>query len=234
MQIAERRADRRTQSSPLSDEELVAKIVGGESALFEVLMRRNNQRIYRAVRAIVRDEAEVEDVMQQAYVSAYQHLSQFAGQARFSTWLTKIAVHEALGRKRRAVRLVSLTSSDKSADAAAAAVTPLAAVATPEDRSAARELLGVLEAALDELPETYRSVFVLREVEGLDTSEAASILDVSEDVVKTRLSRAKASLRAQIEQRVGMATSDLWQFGNVRCDRIVHGTLQRLAAAHTR
>jgi RNA polymerase sigma-70 factor (ECF subfamily) len=232
MQIAERRADRRALSSPLSDEELVAKVVGGESALFEVLMRRNNQRIYRAVRAIVRDEAEVEDVMQQAYVSAYQHLSQFAGQARFSTWLTKIAVHEALGRKRRAVRLVSLASPDTSARSAVNEVMPV--VATPEDRSAARELLGVLEAAVDELPEVYRSVFVLREVEGMDTSEAASVLDVSEDVVKTRLSRAKASLRAEIEQRVGMASSDLWQFGDARCDRIVHGTLQRLAAAHTR
>jgi RNA polymerase sigma-70 factor (ECF subfamily) len=225
MQIAQPRTGPSARDDILADEELVQKVLAGETAMFELLMRRNNQRVYRAVRGIVRDETEAEDVMQQAYVSAYQYLAQFSGHARFSTWLTRIAVNEALRRKRRGARLVALDSSQETS-----AMSPLpASSSSPEDHSAARELLALVEAAIDELPEAFRTVFLLREVEGMDTSETASVLEVSEDVVKTRLSRAKASLRERLASRVGSATLAVFQIGNSRCDRIVAGTLSRLS-----
>jgi len=210
---------------PLSDEEVVRRIRGGEGALFEVLMRRYNQRLYRVARAIVRDDAEAEDVMQQAYVSAYTHLDQFAERARFSTWLTRIAVHEALARNRRRGRLREM---DAMAETDASGVWTSRGL-DPEQQALTAELRRALEASLDALPESHRSVFVLREVEGLDTAETAECLGLSEDNVKTRLSRSRAMLRRQLFERAGLATSDVFSFHLSRCDRIVGAVLARLS-----
>ena len=197
-------------------------MVAGEAALFEILMRRYNQRLFRVARAIVRDEAEAEDVLQQAYVNAFTHLHQFAGAARFSTWLTRIASNEALARLRRRARYVDIDEDDDRAEGA------LTDETDPEKEAFQSELRRALEASLDALPRIYRSVFVLRDVEGLSTAEVAQVLEVSEDVVKTRLHRARVLLREDLFQRAGLSASSLFSFHAVRCDRVVAGVFARL------
>ena len=209
----------------LSDDEVVGQVLQGQTALFEVLMRRHNERVYRAARAIVRDEKEAEDVMQQAYVSAYTHLRQFNGHARFSTWLTRIAVNEALARVRRRGRYEPF-DPESNVEALMRPNSPN----DPERQAFSVELRGLLESAIDRLPDGAREVFMLREVEGLSTAEVAATLDVSEDVVKTRLSRARAALRRDLLERAGAIAPDVFRFYRPRCDRVVANVLARLAA----
>jgi len=161
----------------LTDAEVVARVLGGELQIFEVLMRRYNQRLFRAARSILKTDAEAEDVVQDAYVRAYQHLNQFEGRASFATWLTRIAVTEALARKRKAQHLVQVESMDTAGDAAMNAFTSTAP--NPEEEAMARSVTALLETAVDSLPEAYRSVFMLREIEGLNTNEAAECLGLS-------------------------------------------------------
>jgi RNA polymerase sigma-70 factor (ECF subfamily) len=208
----------------LSDEEVVRRVGRGETALFEILMRRYNQRLFRVARAIMRDDAEAEDVLQQAYVNAYTHLQQFAGQARFATWLTRITTYEAFARLRRRGRHKE-THMGEGEDAMEGFPAPQP---DPEQQAFAGELRHALEASLDALPETYRTVFVLRDVEGLSTAEAADCLEVSEDVVKTRLHRARALLREDLFERAGLSARSVFSFQGDRCDRIVGAVLARL------
>jgi RNA polymerase sigma-70 factor, ECF subfamily len=205
-----------------TDEELVRRIVGGDAALFEILMRRHNQRIYRAVRAVLRADDDAEDVMQQAYLNAYQHLHQFAGDAQFSTWLTRIAVNEALGRRRKRTRApgqgtadvdISLVESDSP---------------DPEQEASNSELRDVMEREVAALPDAFRVVVVMRDVEGLSTSETAACLGISEDLVKQRLHRARAMLRENLYQRAGVTLASLFAFGNARCDRVVAAVMARI------
>ena len=214
-----------TQWAGLSDEQIVSQVLQGQTALFEVLMRRHNERLYRAARAIVRDDREAEDVMQQAYVNAYANLRQFDGRARFSTWLTRIAVHEAIARARRRGRYEPID-----ADGADGVETLMVASSTtdPERQAFARELGALLEAAVDELPDGCREAFVLRQIQGLSTSETAEVLGVSDDVVKTRLSRAKAALRQDLFDRAGLAAHNAFTFHQSRCDRIVGAVFARI------
>jgi RNA polymerase sigma-70 factor (ECF subfamily) len=209
----------------LEDEEIAARVLEGQTALFEVLMRRHNERIYRAARAILRDEDEAEDVMQQAYVNAYANLRQFDRRAKFSTWLTRIAVNEALARARRRGRYEALDENMLSAQE-----TPMKTQqpADPERQAFTRELGSLVEAAVDTLPDGHREVFVLREIEGLSTTETAECLGVSEDVVKTRLSRARAALRRDLFERAGLAASTAFTFQRPRCDRVVAAVLARI------
>jgi RNA polymerase sigma-70 factor (ECF subfamily) len=213
------------RTHPLSDEDIVTRVRAGDSALFEVLMRRHNGRIYRAVRSIVRDEAETEDVMQQAYVSAYAHLDQFAGAATVATWLTRIAVNEALARVRKRGRFVAVDPKAQDEE-------PMNELSSddsnPERWAASRELGGLLESAIDRLPESYRTVFVLREVEGLSTAETAECLLLTHELVKVRLHRAKAKLRDDIFARVGRIAGELFSFQAPRCDRVVAAVFERI------
>jgi RNA polymerase sigma-70 factor (ECF subfamily) len=209
----------------LSDEQVVADVLSGQTALFEVLMRRYNERVYRAARSIVGDDAEAEDVMQQAYVNAFTHLRQFKGQAQFSTWLTKIAIHESLLRVRRKRRYEPFEEDE-------AGVTIWIGRqdgADPERQAASGELHVLLESAIDSLPDGAREVFVLRQVEGMSTLEVAQALDVSEDVVKTRLSRARAALRRDLMDRMGSSAPDAFRFYQPRCDRMVSEVLSRIS-----
>jgi RNA polymerase sigma-70 factor (ECF subfamily) len=211
----------REVNQALSDVEVVKRIRDGETALFEILMRRYNQRLYRVARSILKDDGEAEDVMQQAYVNAYAHLDQFAGRASFSTWLTKIAIYEALARLRgRDVESDEDTIThiqDRGPD--------------PEHQAFATELRSLIESAVDSLPEHQRIVFTLRQIEGLSTAETAESLGISEDNVKTRLHRARALLRDDLLARTGSATSDAFQFHLSRCDRVVARVLETIAAA---
>jgi len=207
------------------DEEIVRRVVAGDSALFEVLMRRHNQRLYRVARAILRNDAEAEDVMQQAYVNAYVHLDQFADRARFSTWLTRIATYEALARLRRRGRFTEIEGMSESARDGEVLATQ---GTNPEREAYLGELRTTLEGSVDALPEAYRSVFVLRDVEGLSTAETAESLELSEDVVKTRLVRARAQLRRSIWERAGLASRDLFPFHAPRCNRVVAAVMAQL------
>ena len=208
-----------------TDEEVIRLVLDGNTAMFEVLMRRYNERVYRAARSIVRDEHEAEDVMQQAYVNAFAHLRQFNGSARFSTWLTRIAINESLARVRRQGRFDAL-------DDEVSNVEPFmfhTPSDNPERQALTQELRRLLEWAIDTLPDGMREVFVLREVEGLDTSEAAECLGVSEDVVKTRLSRGRAALRRVLLERTGATAPEAFRFYRPRCDRVVVQVLARIA-----
>ena len=207
----------------LSDEEIVNRVVDGQTALYEVLMRRYNERIYRAARSIVRDEDEAEDVMQQAYVNAYVHLRQFDGRAKFSTWLTKIAIHEALNRARKQGRYDAVDFNEEENQAV-----EWQPSRDPEQQAFAGELRSLLESSIDELPDGLREVFMLREVDGLNTAETAECLGVSEDVVKTRLSRSRASLRNQLAERAGILAPETFRFPQPRCDRVVAAVFARI------
>ena len=209
----------------LSDEQIVRQVCDGQTALFEVLMRRHNERLYRAARAIVRDEAEAEDVMQQAYVNAYAHLRQFDGRSQFSTWLTRIAVNEAIARARKRGRYQALDETDSHHFEA---VRAMHSTSNPEKETFTRELGAILEDAVDSLPDGAREVFMLRQVEGLSTSETADCLGVSEDVVKTRLVRARAALREHLFDRIGATARESFTFQRPRCDRVVAAVLARI------
>ncbi len=209
----------------LADEEIVSRILGGESALFEVLMRRHNTRLYRAARAILRDDREAEDVMQEAYVKAYAHLVQFDRRAQFSTWLVKIAVHEAFARLRRRGRWQPLD------DASMEPRMPTDSSPDPEHQAFARELGALIESAVDRLGDGYREVFVLRQIEELSTADTALVLGLTEEAVRTRFSRARGALRRDLLDRAGAAASTAFTFGGARCDRVVAAVLRRLALA---
>lgn len=213
------------EASALSDEEIARRVVAGDRALFELIMRRHNQRVYRAVRSIIRDESEIEDVMQQAYVLAYTHLHQFAGHARLSTWLVRIAINEALARKRRARSLVLVEDPDMPLESR---MTLPSTSESPESETAARELAGLIEQAVADLPDTYRTTFVLREIEGMTTAEAAEVQGTSEDVVKQRLHRARAFVHDRLAARADATLAHTFRFGAERCDRIVSAVMTKI------
>ena len=215
------------QWNTLRDEEVVRLVVSGQTALFEILMRRYNERLYRVTRSMLRDDGEAEDVMQQAYVNAYANLRQFNGKALFSTWLTRIAINEALARLRRRGRYEPLDEDPSNVET----FMPPTADRDPEQQAFTGELRGLLEWAVDRLPDGGREVFVMRDVEGMSTAEVAAALDVSEDVVKTRLSRARAGLRRDILERTGATTADAFRFYRPRCDRLVARVLARITGA---
>jgi RNA polymerase sigma-70 factor (ECF subfamily) len=212
------------ESAPeLSDEEVARRVVEGDAQSFEILMRRHNQRIYRVARSILPDDALAEDLAQEAWVRVYERLRQFAGEARFSTWLTKIVVHEAWARSRRSDRFRPITD-----EMAETLEDFMAAEPDPEARTLGGEMRKYLESAMDALPERYRLVLVLRDVEDLSTSETAEALGVNENVVKTRLHRARAMLRRDLTARVGPGIRTSFPFAGERCDRIVAAVIARL------
>jgi RNA polymerase sigma-70 factor, ECF subfamily len=207
------------------DEDVVRLVLAGNTAMFELLMRRHNERVYRAARAILRDDEEAEDVMQQAYVNAFTHLRQFNGDARFSTWLLRIAVNEALARARRRGRYESYSDEEAAVETRISRSAP----PDPERQAFNGELRGLLEWAIDTLPDGMREVFVLRDVEGLSTVETAAALSVSEDAVKTRLSRGRAVLRRALFERTGANAPEAFRFERPRCDRVVAAVLGRIS-----
>ena len=209
-----------------SDEEVVDRVRAGESALYEIIMRRYNQRLYRVARAILRDDGEAEDVMQDAYVRAYQNLGQFEGRAPFSAWLTRIAVHEALHRARKRGRLDQWDDSETESGSAVY----MDSSPNPEQVRTRTELRELLEEAILELPAQYRAVLMLRDVEELSTSETADALGLTEENVKVRLHRGHGMVRSWLLSRVGENAKDAFPFMGVRCDRVVSTVFARIAS----
>jgi RNA polymerase sigma-70 factor (ECF subfamily) len=212
-------------SEDLADEEIVRAVLAGEVDLFAVLIRRYDQRVYRAARAVLANDAEAEDVTQEAWVRAFEHLGQFAERARFSTWLTKIAIHEAFGRLRRVQ-----TRRSRVYEPATGEEDGLTDPSRhdPESRALGGELRSFLETAVEALPEAYRVVFMLREVDGLSTAETANSLGLTEEAVKTRLSRARALLRRELMARAGPSIARSFPFLGRRCERMVSVVMRRI------
>jgi RNA polymerase sigma-70 factor (ECF subfamily) len=206
----------------LSDEEVVGRVLAGDLSLFEILMRRYNQRLFRVARGILADDGEAEDVVQEAYVRAFRELASFRGEALFSTWLTRIACHEALARARKRRRLVSITGGEPPDRPSAAS--------GPERELENRELQAVLQEAVEILPDPLRSVFCLREVEGLSTEETGDALGLTVENVRVRLHRAKRTLRQTLDERIGREVRRLYLFDGPRCDRMVEEVFARLLA----
>jgi RNA polymerase sigma-70 factor, ECF subfamily len=214
-------------ASVLPDVEVVRRVRDGEPALFEILMRRHNQRLYRVARSVMKDENEVEDVMQQAYINAYTHLHQFEERSLFSTWMTRITLNEAFARRRKLQLSAPLADAlpGFESERGAPMDTMTSPQPDPERQAYAEELHRVLEEAVDALPDAYRTVFMLREVEGLSTTETGDGLGLSEEAVKTRLHRARAMIRRSVTERIGAVASGAFEFRAPRCDRVVAAVL---------
>lgn len=213
------------RSKTLPDEEVVARVRAGDLALYEVIMRRYNQRLYRTARAILHDDVEAEDVMQDAYVRAYTHLEQFAGRSSFSTWLTRIAVHEALTRLRSRNRHPQVDVTEY--DGEISMKTPSSSL-DPEKSASTGQLREFLEEAVLKLPENYRTVVMLRDIEELSTAETAEALDLTEENVKIRLHRGHGMMRNLLFERIGPGAREAFPFMGVRCDRVVQNVFDRL------
>ena len=209
----------------LTDGDLIERIRKGDKPLFEAVMRRYNQRLFRLARSLLRDDSESEDVLQETYVRAYEHLDQLHDSARLSSWLSHILVHEVRARLRKRGRHMKLV--DQAGEGTPVRIIP-SAVASPEEQTSNRQMGGFLVRAIDGLSVGYRVVFVLRDVEGLSTAETAESLGISEMAVKTRLHRARAALREQLFSRVGGEASPPFAFDGARCDRIVEKVLSRI------
>lgn len=203
-----------------SDEEIVKKILQGEKPLYEILIHRYNQRLYRICRAILRNDVEARDVVQYTFAKGYEHLSQFEGRAKFSTWLTAIAIHEASLRRQRSRRFDSLDRRSSNDTVAGPAL-------SPEEQFTITETRQILESLIDALPEKYRVVQVMRDVEGMSVNEAAECLRISPQNVKVRLHRARALLRKRLYELFGSKVSDVFRFHLLRCDAIVEGVSKR-------
>lgn len=208
------------------DGALVERVRSGDTALYAALMRRHNQRLFRVARAILRDDDEAEDVLQEAYVRAFEQLGRLEDRSAFAAWVCKIVVHEARARlrRRRTVKEVN----------GARGQTPQAAPADPEQQALSRQLQRVLADAIDALPLGYRTVFVLREIDGMSTAEVSAALGIREPAVKTRLHRARAALRDELFARIGAAALPPFSFRGERCDRLVATVLRRIPGTRDR
>jgi RNA polymerase sigma-70 factor, ECF subfamily len=212
--------------TPDGEDVIITRILEGETALYDILMRRYNQRLYHAALSIVGDPDEAEDAIQDAFIEAWLHLNQFTGRARFSTWLTRIAIRQAwsrLKKKRRYVRIGRLSCSANDFVETVRAAEP-----NPEAAAMKLEAGAILEAAIMALRPQYRSVLVLRDIDGLSTAETAQCLDIDEENVKIRLHRARRILRRALSARTGANNAPAFEFLGERCEEIRTRVLQRI------
>lgn len=214
-------ADLHDPAAALTDAEVVARVLDGNAALFELVMRRYNRMLFRLARSIVPDDDEARDVVQAAYVSAYYHLSQFRGPAGFRSWLARIAMNEAYARTRRAAPVL---------DPDHVLTLPAWDAAEPENAVIGNDLLRIVQAAIDRLPEEFRTVFMLRGVEQLSIAETAALLDLKPATVKTRFHRARRLLQEALNRKLDNAARDTFRFDGARCDAVVAAVLQRIEA----
>jgi RNA polymerase sigma-70 factor, ECF subfamily len=215
----------------LDDGALVERARQRDGAAVRLIMQRHNRRLYRVARSILNDDAEAEDVVQEAYVRAFTHLDGFRGEAQLSTWLTRIALNEALGRLRRRRTTVGLKDIDAISDQGEARVIYLPSArqdSDPEAAAARTQVRRLLERAVDQLPNSFRMVFVLRDIEEMSVEETASHLGLRPETVKTRLHRARRLLREALNKTLASALTDVFPCAGVRCARITGVVLERL------
>ena len=221
----------RAGSSDAPDEELARRAAAGEAVAFEALMRRHNRAMFRTARAIVRDDAEAEDALQEAYLQAYRTLGGFRGEAKFSTWLARVVANEALARLRKQLRRAAIVPMQGGLEIDQLNPTTEAAAMDrgPENAARRAEMRKLLEQRIDALPGAYRPVFMLRAVEEYSVEETAAILQVPEATVRSRFHRARSLLREGLAAEVDLATGEAFGFAGERCDRIVAAVLERIA-----
>jgi RNA polymerase sigma-70 factor (ECF subfamily) len=213
-----------------SDESIVERVKAGDSALYEIIMRRYNQRLYRVASAILRDGGEAEDVMQEAYVRAYQHLHQFAGESAFSLWLTRIAVNEALRRLRQRKRISQLDERELD-DFDIDHESPMNITEdspNPQQYASNQEVTRVLEEAIMDLPYQFRTVVMMRDIEQMSTADTAAALELTQENVKVRLHRGHAMMRSWLFTRLGENSRTAFGFLGDRCDHVVLSVLARI------
>ena len=213
------------RTSALGDEALVRNVLAGEVAQFAVLMRRHNRRVFRVARGILGSDAEAEDASQDAFVTAYERLEQLTAPAKFGGWVSRIAANAALLRLRRHRKLLALVERGE--------VTPMpdqSTETTPEQAAQHRELRTVLERAIDELPDIYRAVLVMRDVEAMTTAEVAEVLTIDIATVRVRLHRARRLMQQQLVETLDLAAADAFAFDGERCDRLVAAVFRRIGA----
>ncbi len=222
-------------ASPLSlseEADLVRRARARDASAVRAIIKANNRRLFRMARSILKNEAEAEDVVQETYVRAFTHLDGFRGQSSLATWLTRIAMNEALGRLRRQHPTVEWSTLEPGALEAQVIQFPLSTLPEdPERTMAQREIQTVVEKAIDDLPDAFRSVFIARVVEGMSTEETAEVLDLKPETVKTRLFRARALLRDNVEKRIGPVMMEAFPFAGKRCERLTEAVLRRLDLA---
>jgi len=212
------------------DVSIAQRVAGGDHVAFERLMRRYNRRLYRLARTVLKDSAEADDALQDAYLSAYQALRHFRGDAALSTWLSRLVLNECSGRMRRNNRrrnIIPMVSSTNSleVDTVAAKDSEL-----PDQATGRAQMRVLLEHTLDELPEPFRLVFVMRSVEELSVQETAQTLDIPEDTVRSRHFRARSLLREALAQEIDLAERDVFEFGGRRCDDVTARVLRILTS----
>src|SRR3954447_8537033 len=215
------------------DAHIVALAQAGSEAAFREIMRRNNRRLFRVARAVVRDAGEAEDVLQEAYLKAFAGLASFRGEASLSTWLTRITLNEALQRRRRQREMIELRELDRpTASGTNVLVFPMSPeTANPEAAAARAQLRGLLEQAVDELPATFRLVFMMRDIEEMSIEETAAHLKLKPETVRTRLFRARRLLRRALHARIASGFSDVFPFDGARCTRITDAVIARLTGS---
>lgn len=223
-------ANLESTSLEFSDDEVLREILDGDSSRFEILIRRYNQRMFRLCRSVLINDGEAEEAVQDAYFKAFQHLSQFAGRSTFGVWLAKIALHEALSRKRRLSRFRPLPADSQ--DGGFGDALPSRGL-TPEQESLTGELGSILEESIDQLPDGYRAVFMLRQIEGLSTEETAACLNIGREAVKSRLHRSRQLLKTRIRGRYADSAPHVFRFLGVRCDRLTRRVMARIDGPST-
>ncbi|MDB5761360.1 MAG: polymerase sigma factor [Herminiimonas sp.] len=215
----------------LSDAEIVQRVSAGDKSAFELLMRRYNRPLYRTARSILRDDAEAEDVLQESYLLAYRSLDKFRGESSLSTWLTRIVINEAVARSRKTARraeIIQLGGEPEWDNDAIGASMSQPMTEQPEHAALRTEVRRLIEKKIDDLPEAFRTVFMLRALEEMTVEETAACLDIPDATVRTRYFRAKGLLRESLSSEIDFAFEDAFSFDGARCDRIVSSVLARL------
>jgi RNA polymerase sigma-70 factor, ECF subfamily len=215
-----------------TDAELVRRARARDEAAIRAIMQANNRRLYRIARGILRNDGEAEDVVQETYVRAFTHLQDFRGDSSLATWLARIAMNEALGRLRRTRPSVDFSTLAPGVLEAQIIQFPHSSASEDPERSMAqREIQGIVEHAIDELPDSFRLVFITRVIEGMNVEETAEILGVKPETVKTRLHRARAMLRENVEKKIGPVVMEAFPFAGKRCERLTDAVLKRLGVS---
>jgi len=223
-----------TAHNGLSDAEIAQRVAAGDEDAFHLLMRRHNQTLYRAARSILKDDAEAEDAVQESYLLAYRAIASFRGDAKLSTWLVRIVVNESIARSRkrsRAAQVIRLDGDSEHEEVLHGVPEEGMgddASGQPEANARRAETRRLLEKKIDELPDSFRAVFMLRAVEEMSTEEAAVVLGIPDATVRTRFFRARGLLREALEREMDFVLGDAFAFDGARCDRLVAGAMSRL------
>lgn len=210
----------------IADNEIVERVLKGEKVLFEILLRRYNQTLYRVIRSYLKQDEDVEDAMQDTYLKAFEKLPQFRGTAAFSTWLIRIGINEALLRIRSLSKEQKLYIHEDISSADKIIQFPDTKRMNPEKQTIQHETRQFIEQAIDQLPEKYRVIYVLKEIEGIENQEIANCLGITNANVKVRLHRAKSLMKESL-YKLSLG-KDIFEFGNRKCDKLVDYVMQRI------